>query len=259
MFNGWVEAAMTQNEINVMTLGSETDASVIEQTVRQLVAIAEVMGHPAEVDVALAWQQQGHLGRAVDELHEINERNPNPFTQLLEAEALVEHGEHERAVEVIAPAFLDGAGGREAQGWKQLADHPSPVAMPAPLSSGASESNWAAQHVVDDLFGSQLMSYEIVERFEQQYMNHRVSWMGTVTQVHAYRSDSDFADGPGLKVTALLGTAGGSSLLTNEVHAVVQLPADAQVERDAQLSFVGTLLHVDRFARKLYLSSGVVA
>lgn len=256
VFNRWRYAEMTHDGVTVQTGGFEKDVTTIVRTVTQLVAIAQVMGHPQEVDTALGLQQQGELGTAIEELHGINERNPNVFTQLLEAEALVEHGEHERARDVIAPVV--DAGLSEAAGWSRLADTPAPVLLPVPAQVVAPTIEFGQQELIEDLFGGQLMSFEIVERFEARYVNKRVNWSGPVTQVHSYRHDNDFGEGPGLKATVLLGSSGTGSLISNQVHAVVQLGVDEPVERGSEISFAGTLMHVDRFARKLYLSSGAV-
>lgn len=255
IFDRWSRAEITHNKIQVSTLKVQRSAAEIVDSVRQLVAIAQVMGHPAELDAALGMRQHGDLGQAIDELHEINERNPNEFTQMLEAEALIEHGEHERASEILVPGL--GSADTAAQGWERLASTPSPVVLPAPAAE-AVVSDIGQQPVIDDLFGGQLMSFEVVERFEQQYLNKRVGWSGTVTQMNTYRHDHDFGEGPGVKAALLLGTAGGSAVISNEVHAVVQFGADVQLERGAEVTFVATLLHVDRFARKIYLSTGVL-
>lgn len=258
IFNGWVEASMTQNEINILALGVARDASTIVDTVTQLVGIAQVMSEPAEVDAALGLQQQGRLGDAIEELHAINDRNPNAFTQMLEAQALVEHGDHKGAAEILAPASLESPGGGERDAWKRLAATAAPVPRSGSVEDAPSVSNLTVRHVIDDLFGGQLASFDVIEKFEKQYVNQLVSWSGDVINVQPYRTDSDFGDGPGLKVVVLLGTAGGSTVISNEVHAVLQLPADTQVERNERISFSGRLMHADVFARMLYISSGTV-
>jgi len=249
-------AELTHDTIRITTAGYQGDADKIVETVNWLVSIAQVMGHPAEVDAALALQQQGELGSAIEELHDINEHNPNIFTQMLEAEALVEHGEHERASQIMAPV-LD-AGPPEANGWKQVADGPAPVLLPAPSHTEPQPSGLRQQAVIDDLFGGTHMSFEVVERFESEYVNQRVAWSGTVTQAHTYRHDNDFGEGPGQKVTVLLGSSGTGSLISNEVHAVLQLGSHESADPGRSVSFEGTLLHVDRFARKLYVARGTL-
>ena len=113
--------------------------------------------------------------------------------------------------------------------------------------------------VVNDLFSSDRMSWEIVEYFEQTYRNATVEWSGSVTRVSKYQRDLDFGVGPGIKATVLIGHAGVSDVISNEVHAVVQLPADASVPGGVgirtgdQIRFRGLLTNVDRFSRKIWV------
>jgi len=264
IFGSWRQAEITHRSIDVRSIGIDRGAASIVRTVDELMAIAEILGDPSAVDEALRLQQLGQLGEAIGELHAINEHSSNVFTQMLEAEALMEHGEHEAAAEALPPPpsgpdvdTVEGGFVAELEAWREVASTPAPPLLPTPTNNAAI-SNLDQQDVIDDLFDGQRMSFQVVQRFEALYLNARVQWSGTVTNVHTYRHDSDFGEGPGLKVSVLLGTAGTSAVISNEVHAVVQLDQGIEIKRDQEITFDGTLLFVDRFARKIYLSSGVV-
>ena len=130
----------------------------------------------------------------------------------------------------------------------QLGAHPSSVAAPSAYVD--------QQLVIDDLFNAERMSWEIVEYFEKTYQNVSVDWTGEVVSFHTFRHDLDFGDGPGVKATILLGTVGRSEFISNEVHAMVQLPEGFEPARGAEVRFRGVLTHVDRFARKVYVAYG---
>ena len=97
------------------------------------------------------------------------------------------------------------------------------------------------------------MSYEIAEHFANNYANATVSWTGTVVRFTSFRHDTDFGEGPAIKATVLLGGSGRSRVVSNEVHAVIRLPDGAAIQRDSEIHFSGTLMRIDRFARKLYV------
>lgn len=109
------------------------------------------------------------------------------------------------------------------------------------------------QHVIDDLFDADRMSWEIVEYFDATYHNADVDWRGEVSSYNSFRHDSDFGAGPGVKASILLGSTGRSGYISNEVHAIVQFPEGTELERGGTVEFRGTLVRVDRFSRKLYV------
>jgi len=266
VFDRWHYGEVSHNSIEARTLRVETSAALIIETVRRLVAMAKVMSDSAAVEDALQAREQGSMADAAAQFRAINESEPNIFTQSLEAEALIELGNHEQAAQVLHEVDASLGVERGPDGWERLADAPAPVTLPAPVSLPAPEASAGAgalpmgqQAVIDDLFDAGRLSYNVVEHFEQHYANHAVAWSGTVTAAHSYRHDSDFGEGPGTKATLLLGGAGRSSLISNEVHAVVQLPNSAVLATDQTIAFSGVLFRVDRFARKLYIAHGTIS
>lgn len=277
LFAGWSGGEFTHSSVAVESRGSEKDPGRLRSTVMRLVETAEVMGESAAVDRILDRRNQGQLGDAAQQLHDLNQQRPNAFTEMLEAEALVEMGRHGEAA-----AILDGVQRRlpedtTVERWNHLAHlppppppppppgYPAPLTPPpppppppsAPIPEPAS-TDWPSvslgqQQVIDDLFSRDRMSWEIVEYFESTYQNSIVDWEGEVTSVNTYRHDSDFGEGPAAKATVLLGHSGNSDFISNEVQAVVQLPEGSGVERGSVVSFRGTLVRVDRFSRKLYV------
>lgn len=253
VFNRWRHADVDHVSIRVRTASVERKQAAIVETVRRLVAMAEVMGDPAGVDRALTKQLHGDMADAIADLHALNEQQPNVFVETLEAEGLVELGDHEQAQRVFQTVAQQLEIPEPKIGWDRLASLPPPVALPVPETPDVEQ-----QAAIDDLFASDRLSFEIVEHFEHTYAHAIVAWSGEVSNYHSYQHDTDFTDGPGMKVTVLLGGAGKSSLVSNEVHAVVQLPRDSEIERGGNVAFRGTLVRVDRFARKLYVSAATL-
>ena len=279
---GWSGGEFTHSSVMVESRGSEKAPGRLHSTMMRLVETAEVMGESAAVDHILDQQSQGQLGDAARQLRDLNQQRPNAFTEMLEAEALVEMGRHGEAA-----AILDGVQRRlpedtTVERWNHLAHlppppppppppgYPAPLTPPpppppppsAPIPEPAS-TDWPSvslgqQQVIDDLFSRDRMSWEIVEYFESTYQNSIVDWEGEVTSVNTYRHDSDFGEGPAVKATVLLGHSGNSDFISNEVQAVVQLPEGSEVERGSTISFRGTLVRVDRFSRKLYVQYGSI-
>lgn len=307
-FSAFPRAEITQKSISVERSKADTNPRRLAQTVHRVVDIAQIMGAAEAVDAALEMREQGQLADAATELHEINRRSANSFSRMLEAEALVELGDHEQARLVLEQANDRLAGDPVYEGWKSLAHLPPPPALPPPpvppppalppppvppppalppppsrtpppstvspstvstvptppgarqgsTPAGSAEARRDQQKVIDDLFDSGRMSFEVVQQFEQVYSGQRVLWIGEVASIRRYRHDSDFGEGPGTKVTVLLGTSGRSDLLSNQVHAIVELGPDVHAKRGEQLAFEGLLMRVDRFSRRLYVAKARV-
>jgi len=258
IFDRWPRGTVTQSSISVETHRHERSAVVMIDTIARVVAMARVMGSPTALDAVLANQREGNLHGAIDDLHAMNESEPNIFTQTLEAEARLEVGDHETAAEIFDAVASELPAERTPDGWERIASAPAPVVLPAPPVAAVPDGP-DQQKVIDELFDATILSYQIVERFERNFVNKTVEWQGTVTTIHQYRHDPDFGEGPGSKVTVLIGNTGTKGLISNEVHAVVQLPAEVDVRRDTEISFIGTLQAVDRFGRKLYVANSRLA
>lgn len=274
LFASWPRGRFTNASVRVETRGVERNQQRLHGTITRLVETAQIMGAPADVDRILGGQLEGDLAGTADELHALNEAEPNAFTQMLEAEALVELGRHAEAAQVFDD--LDGRLPEDpsvAQ-WNELAHlpppppPPPPPAPPAPVEAGLDAGPDAVaptqqpadqQAVIDDLFQADRMSWDMVEHFERTYQNSIVEWSGEVIDTSSYLHDTDFGAGPGVKAIVLLGHTGASEFISNEVHAVVQLPEDTELERGTKVAFRGTLHHADRFARKVYVQFGSIS
>jgi len=209
----WPYGHVTNHGFRVESKGAETSQSRMIETIARLLAMAHVMGAPTEVDRALANQSRGNLAAAAEQLHQINSNNAaanssNIFTQSLEAQARVEMGDHASAAEIYDAVDQQLPSEHETDGWEKLANTPSPVLpLPAQPLEELAIPTPKKHAVMSDLFDANILSYQVVERFEQRYVNKRVEWSGIVTNNHKYRHDSDFGEGPGQKTTVLLGTA----------------------------------------------------
>ena len=283
LLSSWDSAEVTNRSMKVDKRGHIADPQELHGAIIRLVDMALLMSAPEQVDHALLLEAQGDMAQAAAELHTLNASAPNTFTQKLEAEALVMMGERPaaeailRAVEAAAPADP------EVEGWRRVASAPlpsppavpptpspstppppipapEPAPEPSPSPSPAAAPAPAAglvvsvEETIEDLFGSDRMGFETEERFSLAYRGRTVRWRGTVDSMRAFRSDQDFGSEPGTKATVHIGSLGDSKLVTSQVHAIVHLPADVDLERNQEIEFTGTLVRVDRYMRNLYVS-----
>lgn len=273
LFESWDKATVTQASILVERRGVETDPQLLATNVRRLADIAIVMSAPTEVDFALEKQQNGDLQDAVETLHEVNDSfasntEPNSFTQLLEAEALVTMGDGAAAGEILDDMSTSVGVDDEIAGWQQTAQaHPSPIqdeVRPDPIPATAAPETAAPetapkprleQHdVINDLFASNRFGYETEAHFLSTYAGQTIRWSGKVDKVRVSEHDADF-EGPGTKTTVLLGNLGDGRLLTGQVNAIVHLPMGSAVERGDMIGFEGTLTKADRYMRNIFVSN----
>ncbi len=133
-----------------------------------------------------------------------------------------------------------------------------PVVAPTP-SVVTPAADLSAPAIIADLFVSNRMSYAVEEHFAATYRGRTVRWSGTVTKLGDSHLDRDFGGKPGRKAVVLVGHLGDGQLVSDEIDAIVQLPADADVSRDDQIEFTGTLLRVDRFMRNIYIADASLA
>ncbi len=84
-------------------------------------------------------------------------------------------------------------------------------------------------------------------------------WTGKVTSRERYRTDRDFGPGPGVRAMLLLGSVGGSDLISSQVHAAVALPAGTEINVGDQIHVEGLLTHADRFSRNLWIEQARLA
>jgi len=277
LLSSWDSAEVTNRSMKVDRRGLVSDPQQLHGAIIRLVDMALLMSAPEEVDHALLLEAQGDLAQAAAELHTLNEANQNTFTQKLEAEALVMMGERPAAEAILREVQATAPADPEVEGWRRVAGTPLPTppappptpaappiptlepsATPAssgpPASAAPSRLDVGVEETIGDLFGGDRMGFETEERFSLAYRGRTVTWSGTVDSTRSFRSDSDFGSEPGTKATVHIGSLGDSRLVTSQVHAIVHLPADAELERNQEIEFTGTLVRVDRYMRNIYVS-----
>ncbi|MFT7474120.1 MAG: hypothetical protein ACI81L_001041 [Verrucomicrobiales bacterium] len=270
LFEAWNKASVSQGSFVVQRRGVETSSAALTTSVRRLVDIALIISEPTDVDRALEHQAQGDVQDAVSALHEVNEGfqkrdEPNSFTQLLEAEALMTIGDGAAASEVLA-TITTGVD-TEVAGWRQAAAahrkppqdsvRPDPETPDVPAAEDTAVSDLHQQAVIDDLFSSSRLGYETEEHFLRVYAGRPIRWSGEIEQIREFRSDAHF-DGSGLKTIVLLGNLGDGRLLTSRVNAIVHFPDGTTIGRGDSITFTGNLRRVDRYMRNLFVSDGIV-
>ncbi|MEM7141164.1 MAG: tetratricopeptide repeat protein [Actinomycetota bacterium] len=258
IFSTWPKAEVTPSSIVVESRRVERNQDRMMATINRLIDSGRLLTDPAPVDAALAPLEAGDMAEAVDALHELNEATddenpPNVVTQLIEAESLVALGRPEEATIILERTAAALPGDPEVDGWRDVAaTERSALAPPPPRPA-------ERQATIDDLFGAGRPGHEIEAVFEADYAGRPVHWTGEVEHSRGYRSDRDFGDEPGTKTTVRIGAIGSSALMSNRVKAIVDLPADVDVERGDEITFSGTLLRVDRFTRAIYVEQASVA
>lgn len=134
-----------------------------------------------------------------------------------------------------------------------------PVA-PEPASPVAASPVAVSQvAVLADIFDTDRMSWEVAEHFEAAHRNNDVDWSGTVASFDPYERDRDFDGGPGVKAIVLVGHIGRPGIISNEIHAVVELEAGVRLREGQQIRFSGVLANVDRFSRKVWVRYAALA
>lgn len=217
---------ITDTSIVVDTLGIESEATNLRDTVSVLLEAARTMSAPTDVDLA--------VGAA-----ETIEAPSPPQDKVVQEPATPED---------------------------RVAPEPHPEPHPEPQLSPATDTPPQAvprparptldQHsVITDLFESGRMGFETDEHFAATYAGTQVRWSGEVDTVRELRNDSDF-DGTGIKATLLVGSQDGSEMRSRIAKAVVQLPEGTEIERGQHVEFTGTLVRSDRFTRQLYVADG---
>lgn len=275
LFESYTNVRITSRSITIETRGVTRDVDELVRKVNRVLDAATVMAGAQPVDAALERRERGELSGAAQDLHAFNEGEPNSFSQLLEAETLVELGDHDGALGVLDRAEGRIGGDSSVAGWRAVAKRPPPppprglpqpppstaspsrppLPPPLPVPTPAARTAPPQQQVIDDLFDRGLLSFEVVERFETTYAGAEVAWTGEVIGADRYRTDLDFGPGPGMKATILLGSAGTSQMISTRVHAVAAFGDGTELERGTEVRFRGELIRVDRLTRRFYVGS----
>ncbi|MDW3217458.1 MAG: hypothetical protein R8F63_02490 [Acidimicrobiales bacterium] len=272
IFSTWPSAVITDSTIRVETRRVERNQDRLLASLNRLVDSARLLGDPGPVNAALAQRDDGDLTDAADALHAAAaaDAEPNTVTKVLEAEALIALDRAEEAKPILAAAATELPGDEEVAGWaavadEQIARHEAASALPAPpprpepdAEPDRAPPSLAQQDTIDALFGSSRRGHEIEREFETRYAGETIEWSAEVESSRDYRSDRDFGDEPGTKTTMRIGSVGASTLMSNRVRAIVDLPADSDVDRGDTIAFTGTLLRVDRFTRTIYVADAAL-
>lgn len=276
IFSTWPSAEITNTMIRAETRRVERDQDRMTAALNRLVDSARLLSEQGPIAAALERREAGDLTEAAVALHEAIDADPEPnvVARVLEAETLIALDRAEEAKPVLAAAATQLPGDEEVAGWAAVADEqiarhrataaepsagsslPTPPPRPAPERPPRATDQ---QSVMDDLFGGSLRGHEIEREFETRYAGLPVAWKGEVESSRGYRSDRDFGDTPGTKTTVRIGSVGASTLMSNRVKAIVDLPADIELTRGDGVAFTGTLLRVDRFTRTIYVSDAEVS
>ncbi len=114
----------------------------------------------------------------------------------------------------------------------------------------------------ETLFGTDRMSHEIKQIFEDRFDGKAVRWQGKLDRVSTYAFDGLFGFDPGTKAVFEVYEAEGSPYGGRTVQAVVQFPADAidvlRPRTGEEMTFEGTLLSCDAFMRNLFVANARV-
>ena len=255
LFAVFDRAEITRDSISVSNRGVSSDPNEITATVLRLVDMATVLGD-VQFNRILGHRHDGHLARAAEELHDFNQGRGNRFSTTLEAEAMTEAGQHQQATDAFEELWAGQPDDPVSSGWYDVAAR----AEPPPPSPAVAETTigTAQQAVLDDIFASDRMSWEVVEHFATTYRGAGVEWSGTVTRVEHYQQDGDFPGGPGVKAVVAIGQAGRAGVVSNEVSAVVELDAGVALEVGAPIRFRGVLTSVDRSSRQIWVRHGTL-
>lgn len=125
---------------------------------------------------------------------------------------------------------------------------PEPVVAPTEIETVADNGVFPIDQAVAVLLDRSLMGHEATAIFEEHHQGRIVEWDGTITGTRSFQSDRDFSS-PGIRATVLVYRIDDSPLVTNQVKAIVHLPADADVKNDETIRFRGRLDRVDRTMR----------
>ncbi len=225
---------ITDRSIVVDTLGIESEATNLRDTISVLLEAARTMSAPTDVDLAI-------------ETTEAREESLPPRDEVLPEfstpqDRVATDSESTPEPEILEPEILEPAISEPEQSTAT-----SPEVPPA-----------LDQHsVITDLFESGRMGFETDEHFAATYAGAQVRWSGEVDTVRELRNDSEF-EGTGIKATLLVGSPGESGMRSRIAKAVVQLPDGTDIERGQHVDFMGTLVRSDRFTRQLYVADGVI-
>ena len=265
---------ITDNAVTISYRSAETSAEKIVSTVRRVLAVAEEFSGTSDrdghLDRAIEAQRAGNLDAALELVRAVESPDEAAAAdvRMLEGDILYTHGQFddaavafERARDAVPDDGEAGAWAERAASRRHAAPTPPFVEPDAPPPS-PSVSDTALETVCETLFGTDRMSYEIKQIFEDRFDGKSMRWQGKLDRVSTYAFDGLFGYDPGTKAVFEVYEVGGSAYGGRTVQAVVQFPPDAidvlRPRTGEQMTFEGTLLSCDAFMRNLFVANGRV-
>jgi len=236
------QVQISTKEIHLARRGIETDAQMLVSIVSRMAATAEILDAgpaPQAIDIPAPVEQV----ELPDNVFELDSLVPADIPPAL-------------PVEFTLPSIADSVPEPQPEPQPEPLIEPEPEPAPEPAPAMVSVSiSFEQDDVVTDLLGSDRLGYEIDQRFDELYLGKQVSWSGTVEKLRPFRTDRDFGNTPGTRVTLLIGSLGDGRLVSQQVKAVVHLPEGADLHRGDPITFDGTLLRIDRYMRDIYVGN----
>ena len=248
--------------LSLTTKGTEKNGDVIVSTVRRLVATGRTLtdAHLSQrLDEAVEIRLDGDAGKAAETMRATVQPHPDDLdgrlTQMETLRAAGDTAEADAILDDLAerlPADPDVAGWRAARAGRS----DRRAAAPGGSADGAISTD--PLEIAEDLFAERRLSFETDARFDERYAGTSVRWQGVVRRVSRETADMDFPGGPITKAKIHIATIPNDLYGNTEVDAIVALPPDAadRLERDARVTFTGTLIKADGLVRNLYVADG---
>ncbi len=248
----------------------------IRQHLRRVVLLAECFGTEKESDrnlsEAIEFQRDGDLDNALDRLQRADSNSPEDDHEaaLVEGEILLAAGDFEGAEAALAPlvdtdpehdAESAGLVALAAERRQSVAASPSPPPVVDEVESGEPTETPLVE-TINALFGSDLLSFEIQRRFDDQFAGRSIRWSGSLINVTTFQTDRIFGGEAGCRATFDLTEIQSDNHFARTARAIVGLGPAARDElssRDGDtLEFTGILAACDAFGRTIFVRGGAV-
>lgn len=262
---------ITDDAVTISYRGVERSTEKIVSTVRRVLAVAEEFSGTSDgdghLDRAIEAQRAGDLDEALELVRAVESPDEAAAAdvRMLEGNILYTHGQFDQAAAVFEKALDAVTDDSEASAWADRAAshrHDAPTLPPVEpeVAQSPSADGTGLETVCETLFGTDRMSYEIKQIFEERFEGRSIRWSGKLDRVSTYAFDGLFGRDPGTKAVFEIYEAGGSPYGGRTIQAVVQFPAGAidalRPRTGQQTSFEGTLLSCDAYMRNLFVAGG---
>jgi len=246
--------------------GGVTETAQLVTTVRRLAFAAARLCSDSEadqsLDQALEARREGRLDDAAKVLERASRDDP-------EDEELGEWARETRDVGDGIPALPAPEAEVERSADEPAPPVPTPEPEPElpvvepvsvePLAPGDASDGLAVAAVCEDLFASDVMSFDARRRFNELYKDRIVRWSGELKRVDSFRSDMVFKGDSGTRMVLDVHEVAGSAF-GRTAQAIVRLPTEAleglRPRVGEQIAFEGRLLSCDALMRNLFVADG---